>query len=346
MDKNTSKDLPIFDKKTAAEILLLPKNERKLVFDILKEKELFKTMTQKQLTNRWYNSCFSKRDERIKILFSKIQKICQTLELPINTFCLALQIFDAILSKFPLEDEVMLPVSIVCLVISIKIEENQNSQITYDSVNSYIYNYGLDFYLEIEQVVLEQLDFSLHLITPNHFLNFLLNKFLENKNLFFGIPNLNFDLEQNFIKIIFNLHLIVLVEFEFYQFTSLAVAIGIIIFGRVLAGLTLWPEELETFTGVNAEDVQPVLKLLYDRYTTDYLRRTFRGIDFFVSEDDIETDDNENKDNSELNEEEDTELNQNENELSIENDLIEEMCTNYFLSEYHRSTFISLMQNK
>lgn len=268
-----------FDLNEVKNISNLSKNDKQQLFQEISEKEIFDSMVSNQSKNRWYNANVLFKKERIKILFGVIQKTSEILELNINTYCLAIHLFDALAAKFPLEKDEMLPISLVCMQIASKISENQGKIVSYKDLNEYVYNYGVDFFLQIEQTIMEHLDYKVNLATPNVILNFLIKKFIFKNSDFFGDLKENKYIKQNFFKIIMNVHLITLVDYEFYQFSSLAVATSILAFSRILLGLEPLPENISNFIGLTQNSINECLKMIYENYSINFLQIVFGQLD-------------------------------------------------------------------
>lgn len=278
-----------------------------------RNKQKLQQLVRRQPFNRWYNKNIFHRKERIQVLFGILQKSSLLLELQLKTFCLAVNIFDAMISKFPIEIEQMLPVAIVALQVSSKIHEKQGKLISYEDIEKYVWNYGVEEYCQIEKNMISQLNFQINLVTPNDFLQLILDEFLDEKYLFFeNFESLN-EKKSDLLKLIFNLHLITLVDYEFYKFTSLAVAVSILILSRFLLGLDPWTEKMANFVGISQEHVQDCLLMLYNHYKHKFVFKIFLKIN--------------SENNSFYNSQE------NENEFNITSACPLENTNNFFLSK-------------
>lgn len=254
-------------------------NLQSLPLQKINDKAILKEMIKKQSCNRWYNENIIFKKERIKILFGVIQKTSEILELNINTFCQAVHIFDALAAKFPLEKDEMLPISLVSMQLASKVSENQGKIVNYKDLNDFVYNYGVDFYIKIEQTIMEQLDFKINLISPNVVLNFLIQKFIYKNPEFFGELQAQNGIEKEYFKILMNVHLITLVDYEFYEFSSLAVATSILVFSRILVGLEAFPDYMSNFIGITEHSIKQCLQLIYENYSINFVQRVFEQID-------------------------------------------------------------------
>lgn len=268
-----------FDQSAQDNISNLSRKQKQIVFKELSERNKFNSMVSHQSTNRFYNSKILFKKERIKVLFGVIQKTCEILELNLNTYCLTIHLFDALVAKFPLEKDEMLPICLVCMQLASKISENQGKIVNYKDLNEYVYNYGVDFFLQIEQTIMEHLSFSINLTTPNVLLNFLIKKFIFKNSDFFGDLKEIPDIQKKFFKIMMNIHLITLVDYEFYKYSSLAVATSILAFSRILLGLEPLPDNISNFVGFKQCSIKPCLQIIYENYSINFLQTVFEQLD-------------------------------------------------------------------
>ena len=248
---------------------------------ILNAKEEFKKMLKKQTLNRWYNRNMKSLKERIKIIFGLMQKICKILELQISTFCLSVNIFDAIVSKFPVEKSQMVPLGIISVVLASKMNETHDKVISLSDISRYIIPLDIKFLAKMERKAFSVLGFQLNMILPESFICFLLHQFLSDKTQFFeGQIGDKSELTSRFLNIVNYLNLLTIVDYTFYKYTSVAVAVSILIYARKLMGIDdVWPQFLENFTGISISHVTECIALIDHRYKEKFLLRIFEKID-------------------------------------------------------------------
>lgn len=241
----------------------------------------FKKMLKKQTLNRWYNRNMKNLKERIKIIFGLMQKICKILELQISTFCLSVNIFDAIISKYPVEKSQMVPLGIIAVVMASKMNETHDKVISLSDISKYIIPLDVGFLAKMERKAFTVLGFQLNMVLPENFICFLLHQFMSEKYDFFGGKKENQkDLTSRFLNILNYLNLLTIVDYTFYKYTSVAVAVSIMMYARKLAGLEdLWPEFLENFTGVSVSHVTECISLIEHRYKEQFVMKIFQKID-------------------------------------------------------------------
>lgn len=256
------------------------KKKRKGTF-ILNAKEEFQKMLKKQTINRWYNGQMKNLKERIKIIFGLMQKICKILELQISTFCLSVNIFDAIISKYPVETSQMVPLGIIAVVLASKMNETHDKVISLSDISNYIIPLDVTFLAKMEKKTFSVLGFQLNMVLPESFICFLLHKFLSSEYDFFGGKKENEnEMTSRFLNIVNYLNLLTLVDYTFYKYTSIAVAVSILMYARKLSGLEIiWPEFLEKFTGISVDHVSECISLIEHRYQEKFVMKNFQKID-------------------------------------------------------------------
>jgi hypothetical protein len=248
---------------------------------ILDPQAEFKKMLKKQTLNRWYNRNMKNLKERIKIIFGLMQKICKILELQISTFCLSVNIFDAIISKYPVEKTQMVPLGIISVVLASKMNETHDKVISLSDISRYIIPLDVAFLSKMERKAFTVLGFQLNMILPENFLCFLLHQFLSEEHDFFGGKNENKkELTSRFLNIVNYLNLLTIVDYTFYKYTSVAVAVSILMYSRKLCGMeVLWPKFLEKFTGISVNHVTECIALIEHRYKEKFVMKIFQKID-------------------------------------------------------------------
>jgi hypothetical protein len=248
---------------------------------ILDAKAEFKKMLKKQTLNRWYNRNMKNLKERIKIIFGLMQKICKILELQVSTFCLSVNIFDAIISKYPVESSQMVPLGIIAVVLASKMNETNDKVITLADISRYIIPLDVTFLAKMERKAFSVLGFQLNMVLPENLICFLLHQFLSKEQEFFGAQaDESKELTSRFLNIVNYLNLLTLVDYTFYKYTSVAVAVSILMYARKLCGLEeMWPEFLEKFTGISKEHVTECVGLINHRYKEQFVMKIFQKID-------------------------------------------------------------------
>ena len=239
----------------------------------------FIQLIRRQTVNRWYNPNTLHKEYRIKILFGIIQKTNEMLELSIDTFCLCIHIFDCVISKYPIKKDQMFPLALVSMHIASKIHEKQTKIISYEDFDKYIFSFGVENFNEMEKMILGILEFRINIIYPNQLLNFLMVEFFKDKYSFFGNFENNKENRSKFQEKCQQISLTTLVDYEFYRYTSLAIAISILVLTRKFFNLELWPNKMKEFTKININNVKECLLMLSSKIENDFVYRMFKQID-------------------------------------------------------------------
>lgn len=242
-------------------------------------KIIYNHLINRQSFNRWYNGETLHKDHRIKVLFGTVQNSARILEMHPETFCLSVHIFDSVISKFPIEKNLMLPLGLVALQLAAKVNGKRPHQISYRDLDMYIFRFGVEQYSEMEKWVLAHLNFRINVVTPMTFMYFLLYEFLKTDYLFFGTQ---IEIKENcvgFMSLCRCLHLITLIEYEFYCFTSLAVAVSIIIVGRQIWGLNPWTSKMIQFSRIKIRHVEKCIAFLKQKLKGHFVWRSLFACD-------------------------------------------------------------------
>jgi hypothetical protein len=168
-----------------------------------------------------------------------------------------LSIFDSFISKVKTSPEQMLPVALVSMQLAAKFEETTGNVISYIDLNECVYPFGVGKYANLERVVAQMVDFNFNPVTPFKLVKVLLTEFAKPKYEFFKCK----EKKALFVKKIIHLNIISVLDYEFYKYTSIAVAVAMIIFARFLCGLEPWTFEMERFCGVSKEKVKQIVTI-------------------------------------------------------------------------------------
>ena len=246
----------------------------------------FQKMLEKQTLNRWYNKNLSSKSERLEVVLSYMQKICLILELQNSTFCLSVKIFDAVISKFPIDSKQMKILGVVSVMMASKMNERYDKVISLKDINTYLLPVEIPHLASMERKIFKVLNFQLNLIIPDNFIKFIIHLFFANESNFLETQSQNEEKINQFIQIVKYLQLITIVDYSFYKYTSIAVAVSVIMMTRCMMKFEeIWPSELEHFTGIKTEHVKECLDLLAIRFKEKFLMKVFNKLDNEISSD-------------------------------------------------------------
>lgn len=244
-----------------------------------RERAEFEMMVRRQHFNRFFNSDFDQKQDRVKILFGTIQKTCQILEFPVATFFRSIQIFDSINSKIEIKKENLIKFAFVSFLLAGKTSESQDKNINYTDFNRYIWPISIAEFKQIERVICRTLDFRLNLVTPHSLVCILLREFFKEGYDFFGSRKDIAGKSAKFWELVMELHLLTLLNYNFYRFSSLGVAVSVIVLARSLFGLEPWTREMEEFTKCEKEKMRIPVTFLFGLYKSNYAMKLLKKID-------------------------------------------------------------------
>ena len=117
----------------------------------------------------------------------------------------------------------------------------------------------------MEEITLKSLGFQINLVTPFHFLELLIS--LDNVSLIpSNDPSVNPLISKNFRtfeSMIKGLNILFTCEYELNKFTSLSVAISILVIARRFCGAkeTL-PQNVSNLIGIDLDSIEPILHVI------------------------------------------------------------------------------------
>lgn len=229
----------------------------------------FYKLERRQTTSRFYNEAFCFSRERHQIFLDLVLPLSSDLGVRVDTFCLSLAVFDSILSKFTIPKKSLLKVGISCFLIAIKIRESKRVYKKAFRLIRHIENLDKTNLAKIERSIVLNLNFDMNLVLPIDFLHFFVDRpeILEAE----GMSLLEKQKRKLILlKTIGILSTSVLLHYHTNKFTSLVVAICILMIAREKAGFSVaWPAYLQKMTGYDKDLVGPCyseLKTLYHRF--------------------------------------------------------------------------------
>ena len=183
----------------------------------------------------------------------------------------------------------MIPLGIIAVVLASKMNETNDKVITLADISRYIIPLDVTFLAKMERKAFSVLGFQLNMVLPENLICFLLHQFLSEEYDFFGGKKENkTEMTTRFLNIVNYLNLLTLVDYTFYKYTSVAVAVSIMMYARKLCGLKeTWPDFLEKFTGISKDHVTECVGLINHRYKEQFVMKIFQKIDNEEGGDDV-----------------------------------------------------------
>ena len=222
-------------------------------------------MIEKQSTNRYYNVSAPNIQHR-ESLIAWMRKICQNLQYSLNTFYNSVAYLDAIFSLYIVKECQIKLVGYICVFISAKLEEDDCKIPTIEQTTRMFKNeYGQAEIINCEKFVCRILSYNLNLKTPFNFLMFFCSKgFIQIKELKEGPGIKCFEKQIEMVeKLALFLADITARYYDFYQFTSIAIAAAILACSRECHGMQPWNTHLQRLTYVSCDSLSDCRDLIY-----------------------------------------------------------------------------------
>lgn len=229
-------------------------------------------LIKKQSQNRYFNTQAHHLSYRSELI-GFVEEISLKLEYNETTFQLAIGMLDALLSLYAIDKKQIKMVCFTALNLAAKMEEN-NSKIPELTAIAQLFEnqFDIEELANCEVLLAKVLGYNLNIKTPYIFVNHFLSKGVVSDS---DIERLS--LKQTEEKIIEFEKLVSLflqisnTHYEFYKFTSIAVATSIIACARRLSGFGLsWTPELENLTHVTYSSIEQCCALLYEAAQEQY----------------------------------------------------------------------------
>jgi len=219
---------------------------------------ILEQMIARQSINRYYNVSVYNIKHR-KELIGWMQGTCQDLSYSLATFYLSVAYLDAIFSLYIVKENQLKLIGYLSIYLAAKMEEEDSKIPTLKQmVKLFKEEFSVEEIINCEKFMCKILGFSMNLKTPFSFLMFFFSKgFVSTADL------QNLTSADGISKYVENLEKLALFfldlsskHYEFYQFTSIAVAATAIACARKCAGVSSWSIDLEKLTFISWESIK------------------------------------------------------------------------------------------
>ena len=241
-------------------------------------------LLKKQGQNRYYNAQADHLSYRQELI-SFIEEISAKLEYTEATFYLAVSMIDALLSLYSVDRGQIKMVGFMALTLSAKMLESTNKIPDQEAiVQLFEGQFDIREVANCESLLAQVLGYNLNIKTPYTFLEYFLSKGVisntdlnctENREIETRIAQFEKSV-QFFLKLSSQ-------YYEFYRFTSVAVATSVIACARKLLGFDyIWTSDLENLTQVSWESIEHCVDMLYQAVSysyPDFTMESFIGSD-------------------------------------------------------------------
>lgn len=229
-------------------------------------------LIKKQGQNRYYNAQAHHLEYRHKLI-GFLEEISFKLDYNEATFNLAVAIIDALLSLFAIDRKQIKMACFMALNLAAKMGENNSKIPELNAIAQLFENqFDLEELANCEVLLAKVLNYNLNIKTPHSFIDYFLSKgIVSNKDLG-NIPA--HQIEEKLIqfeKLVTFFLQISTSHYDFYSFTSIAVATSIIACARKLMGFeNIWTEDLQNLTHVSLDSIEQCSMMLYEAAEETY----------------------------------------------------------------------------
>lgn len=213
-------------------------------------------------TNRNYNEAYRHRKLRDRLMTKNLKSICDFLDFLPRTYYKTIGLIDSVSSQFLFEDAMFKKISLVCLGLISKTQESVDKALYTNSLQLIMPGDKAE-YARLEKLVLFAMEFNLNVVVPFEYVVELLRV----RESFDGIKC---NLYKKFRKFVLRLVRRTALDYETNKFTSLAVALAVLMTAREVFGCEEpLPSRLKVLTGYNEsvlsaclEEIRPMAQRL------------------------------------------------------------------------------------
>lgn len=221
------------------------------------EKLMMQAMIENQVNNRYFNQNAPHLKYRETVVLWLIDTV-QKLNYKKVTMYSAVAYFDAINSLSLVNIDQVKLVAFVCLYLAAKLEQKHGEiPVISDCLALFENQFSRKDFETCEALIFKMLKYRLNAVTPFHFLNYFLTKDLILAEECKSINRSDFPtLRQRFARESLELLERSLLNYDFYRYTSLAVAAAVVAATRNRLNMEVsWNKHLEDLTMVSYESI-------------------------------------------------------------------------------------------
>lgn len=218
---------------------------------------VLENLIRSQSVNRYYNTSLQHFPKRPRFI-ALIKSSCEEFDFSVNCFHLGTAIFDAVLSLYQMPEDRFEILAFLAIYIAAKATEMDKKIPTIERiVTMFGRKFSREDFMDWEIFVVQIFNWNLNFRTPLTFLHFFFGR---------GVVSTE-DLGQhhsreaarkvteNIQKRAIELLEISLKNYDFYLYTSIAVAASAVAAARQMAGLRPWSHDLERLTLINLDSI-------------------------------------------------------------------------------------------
>ena len=229
---------------------------------------ILEQMIARQSVNRYYNVCAQNLHRRAPLI-DWMQGLCQSLQYSLTTFYLAVAYLDAIFSLYVIKESQLKLIGYISIYMAAKMEEEDSKILTIkQTVKMFRDEFTEEEIINCEKFMFKILGYNASLKTPFGFLMFFFSKgFVCGSDL----QNLKTQADiwnyiENIEKLAIFLMDVSIKNYEFYQFTSIAIAATALACARKCVGIRSWSADLEQLTFVSWDAIKDCRKMMFANF--------------------------------------------------------------------------------
>lgn len=233
---------------------------------------ILEQMIARQSVNRYYNVCAQNLHRRAPLI-DWMQGLCQSLHYSLTTFYLAVAYLDAIFSLYIIKEGQLKLIGYISIYMAAKMEEEDSKILTIkQTVRMFREEFTEEEVVNCEKFMFKILGYNASLKTPFAFLMFFFSKgFICGSDLQ-GLKSQDdiWNYIENIEKLAIFLMDVSVKNYEFYQFTSIAIAATAIACARKCVGIRSWSSDLEKLTFVSWDAIKDCRKMMLHNFEGTY----------------------------------------------------------------------------
>ena len=229
-------------------------------------------MLKKQGNNRYYNAQAHHLTYRAELL-GFVEELALKLDYSESTFHLAIGMLDALLSLYAIDRKQIKMVSFMALNLAAKMQENSAKIPELPAIAQLFENqFSTEELVNCEALLTKVLGYSLNIKTPHAFVEYFHSKgIVSNKDLRCRPADQCNDKLEQFEKLVSFFLQVSNSHYDFYKYTSVAVATAAIACARKLIGFeSVWNKDLENITHVAFGSIEHCCTMLYEAAEETY----------------------------------------------------------------------------
>jgi hypothetical protein len=233
---------------------------------------ILEQMISKQSVNRYYNVSAHNLQKRSPLI-EWMQSLCQNLQYSLTTFYLAVAYVDAIFSLYIIKESQIKLIGYIAIYMSAKMEEEDSKIPTIkQAVKMFKDEFSEEEIVNCEKFMFRILGYNMNLKTPFSFLMFFFSKGFISGGDLQGLTSQEqiYSYVENIEKLALFFMDLSVKHYDFYQFTSIAIASTAIACARKCVGVKSWSVDLEKLTFVSWEAIKDCRQMLFKLFESSY----------------------------------------------------------------------------